>query len=366
MGSRLFSVSSEDRLFLLQLARTENVGPISFFHLLKRYGSAKEALSRLPDVTRRNPPKIPSLDDIKREIDEHEKRGLLLVSYYDPLYPDSLRTLKDAPPFLSMSGRPELLQQTLFSIVGARNASQAGERIAAQLAEQLSANHWVIVSGLARGIDACVHRASIEKGTIAVVAGGIGFIYPPENKKLYNDIGEQGLIISEDPLGQSPHAALFPKRNRLISGLSWGVLIVEASFNSGSLLTAKYASDQGRSVFAIPGHPLDLRSRGSNKLLKDGAGLVETVDDIMSEHSVSRRYMAENSDDEYEPMSSIPVESDLYERIKQALTMVPVTIEDLSAYLSVPDIAVRIALVDMELNGEIERYPGDAVMSTQL
>lgn len=357
-------ISEQDKIHLLRLARTENVGPISFFHLLKRYGDAQEALVRMAEVTRRSPPKIPSLEDVKREIHEHATRGLLLISYYDPLYPLALKNLKDAPPFLSFSGRLELLNQVCFSIVGSRNASQAGLRLATQFAEQLSHRKWVTVSGLARGVDGCVHKASIDHaGTVAVVAGGIGYVYPPEHKKLYHEIAEKGLLISEDPLNQPPYGALFPKRNRLISGLSWGVLVIEASLRSGSLLTARYAGDQGRTVFACPGHPLDFRAQGTNRLIKQGASLTETVDDIFSEYTSTLRYMAEPFEDEYDTAPAIIENAEsVCKTIYDALTVVPVSVCELSITLSLSPSLVRACLVDMELNGEIERYPGDMVL----
>lgn len=356
--------SVQNRLHLLRLARTENVGPISFFHLLKRYGTAQEALVRLSDIMRRSPPKIPSMEDAKREVEAHEKKGLQLLCYYDSTYPAVLKTLKDAPPFLTLWGRQELLQKILFSMVGARNASYAGQRLATQLAEQLTARKWVMVSGLARGIDACVHRASLDAaGTVAVVAGGIGHVYPPEHKKLYEEIGEKGLLISEDPLTQQPYSSLFPKRNRLISGLSWGVMIVEASLRSGSLLTARYATDQGRTVLAAPGHPLDFRAQGTNRLIKQGAVLVETVDDILSEYEGSHRYLAEMPEEEYEALAldqeNMTV---LSQRIYEVLTMVPTTIQEISQHLAISPVMVRVCLVEMEINGDIQRYPGDRVM----
>ncbi len=361
-------VSDTERLHLLRLARTENVGPISFAHLLQRYGTAEEALNRLPDIARRSGAKIPSMDDIRREVDAHTKQGLHLLCQHDAAYPAGLRSMKDAPPFISVAGRLDVLQKTLFSIVGARHASQAGERIATQISEQISAKSWVLVSGLARGIDACVHAASVDSGgTIAVIAGGIGHIYPPEHKKLYTEIAEKGAIISEDSLFTGPHAGLFPKRNRIISGLSWGSLIVEASLRSGSLLTAKYAADQGRTVLAIPGHPLDFRARGANKLLKQGACLVETAEDIFFEYASSHTYMPhvaqEEASDGYCAMPALlPESSTLSRDIYALLGVVPTSVSDLSEKLGLSGVMIRIALIEMELNGEIERCPGDAVV----
>lgn len=375
MAYQIGSLSMHDRLQLLRLWRTENVGPISFFHLLKRYGNVDVILERLNDIMRRNVVRIPSLESAQREWDAHQAQGFHLVSYYDHLYPSVLRSLRDAPAFLTLCGRSELLNSVMFSIVGSRSASHAGERFTMQLAHELSLQKWVIVSGLARGVDACAHKASVDNaGTIAVVVGGMGHIYPPENKALYQEIKEKGLLISEDPLDQEIHGGLFPKRNRLISGLSWGTLIVEASAKSGSLMTARYASEQGRSVFAVPGHPMDYRARGTNRLIKQGACLVESSDDIFSEYALSHRYVAEPESEDFdvvplsssyslsEPKQDLHTAQELVVRIQNALTLTPVRVDDLAQNLQESSIVVRIALVDMELNGEIQFYPGDCVM----
>lgn len=359
-----FSLASHEAfnfVSLLRLARTENVGPISFFHLLKRYGSPEEALQRLPDIIRRAPIRVPPLEDIYREIDMHEKKGLHLISYYDVSYPDVLKSLKDPPPFITASGRLELLSRKAFAIVGSRNASQAGERLAGNLAHDLSAQKWVIISGLARGIDTAAHQASLEKGTIAVVAGGIEHIYPSENKKLYGAIVEKGLLISEDPLHQPPHGPLFLKRNRLISGLSWGVLVVEASIKSGALATAKYALDQGRSVFAVPGHPLDFRAKGCNKLLKQGAGLVENADDILSEYAAFSPTIAKEPFYDFLSPMDAGCDDTTSSLILNALNTVPIGVEELAHHLHLSVLEVQRSLMDMELNGEIERGPGETV-----
>lgn len=277
------------RIALLQLARTENVGPISFFHLLQRFGSPEEALQRLPSLTKK-PVNIPSPSQALREIERHDAKGYQLISFYDPMYPVPLRALRDAPPFLSVRGRVALLQEILFAIIGARHASQPSERLATALTQGLG-ERWGIVSGLAKGLDACVHHAALDLvGTIAVVAGSVDSIYPPENKKLHQQIAEQGLIVSESALDQQPCAPLFIRRNRLISGLCWGTLIIEASVKSGSLITAKYALEQGRTVFAVPGHPLDFRARGTNKLIKQGACLVESAQDVLQEYKGASAY----------------------------------------------------------------------------
>jgi DNA processing protein len=356
-----------DTFDLLRLARTENVGPISFFHLLKRFGCPKEALKRLPDRGRVST-MIPSLDDIKREIEAHQKKGAKLISYYDPIYPAALRTLKDPPPFLSAIGDLSLLHRTTFSVVGARNASQAGERLAQQISTSLAEQKWSLVSGLARGIDTVVHQTSLETGTVAVIAGGLDHVYPPENKKLFQEISEKGLILSEDPFDQQPHAGLFPKRNRIISGLCWGTLIIEAGLKSGSLLTAQYALEQDRALFAVPGHPLDPRSKGTNRLLKQGAILVENAQDILEESAAykSRIHLANEPEEEYTTSfissEEFCVNDTEYDRLKEALTTVPTSVADLASHLCLSPIVVRSMLIELELDGLIERYPGDAVI----
>lgn len=352
-----------ERLAQLRLWRTSHVGPISFAHLLKRYGSAQEALVRLPTL-RRTVPEIPSLAQIEKEVEHHEKRGYKLLSHQDALYPKALRSLKDAPAFLSIRGNLQLFAKPCFAVVGSRQASQPGSLLVRHIARDLSDHKWVLVSGLARGIDACVHQVSLDHGTIAVIAGGLDYIYPPEHKKLYHEIAEKGLIISEDPLDYPPSASLFPKRNRLISGLSWGVLVVEAGLRSGSLLTAKYALDQGRCVFAVPGHPSDLRARGVNRLLKDGAGLVENSQDIFDAWPLyQKNALQESPEQEYE-IITIPTTIDyesLYADIYQALNTSPIPIEDLARHVGTSSTVTRIILVEMELDGIIERYPGDCV-----
>jgi DNA processing protein len=369
-------LSESEKLDLLRLARCENVGPISFFHLLARFGNAKEALNRLPGISTRA--KIPSMDSIKREWGLHQERGIFLISFFDARYPPSLRSLRDAPPFISARGNLSLLHRTCFGIVGSRNASQAGVAFCEIITKTLCQQKWIIVSGLARGIDACAHKSALDTGTIAVVAGGIDHIYPPEHKRLHQDITEKGLVISEDPLEQEPHGTLFLKRNRLIPGLCWGVLVVEATLKSGSLVTAKYALEQNRSVFAVPGHPLDTRSRGVNRMIKDGACLVENAQDILNDYALIQTKPSVARED-HEAYDAYDAESSFFnsftentffsdncegeiEKIKNALGYVPTSVHDLAHKVDLPVNIVRGLLVEMELAGLIERYPGDEVM----
>ncbi|WP_162147082.1 DNA-processing protein DprA [Holospora obtusa] len=373
-------LDAEKKLSYLRLARSENVGPIGFFHLMGRFKDPEHALSRLKDQPIYKG-RLCSMDEAKKEMDLHYSKGYHLVSYFESEYPEYLRQLKDPPIFLSVCGNLELLKSSCFAVVGARNASQSACSWIKQNIPFLKSANQTITSGLARGVDTWAHESALESGmpTIAVIAGGLGHIYPSENKELYHRISEQGVIVSEDPLHLPPQAQLFPKRNRIISGLSWGVLIIEASFKSGALLSAKYALDQNRCVFVLPGHPLDSRSHGGNKLIKEGAYLVENASDIKRElpkiiSTHSPFFAKEDEEEEYcssfngssllfnkenDQESSENVSKLLLERI----SMVPTCVETLRKDLEISSIALQTMLVQLELQGFIERYPGNAVIA---
>ena len=274
-----------ERLARLQLAATERVGPVTYHELLQRFGSATAALAALPGLAAeaglRRPPAVPPAHEITAEAAALQRIGGRHLVIGDADYPAALAALADAPPVLRVCGDTRLFDRPLIALVGARNASTAGRRMAGDLARDLGAAGLVVVSGLARGIDTAAHQATLETGTIAVVAGGLDIVYPPENEALYRAIVGSGLLLTEMPLGAVPQARHFPRRNRIISGLCAGVVVVEAALQSGSLITAQRAADQGRDVFAVPGSPLDPRCRGSNRLLKDGAQLVECAADIL-------------------------------------------------------------------------------------
>ena len=268
-------LSSDEKLARLRLIRTPNIGPITFRQLLGRYGSAVEAINALPELAKKGGRKKPltayAKSKAQAEIKALDKIGGHLLVCGDQSYPAALSHIEDAPPILMALGDISLLNKKTFAIVGARNASLVGLKIAGNAAAKLGKAGYVIASGLARGIDGAVHSASITTGTIAVVAGGIDVVYPREHQTLYEQIVEYGLVISEMPLGTQPIARHFPPRNRIISGLSIGVLIVEATDRSGSLITARMANEQGREIFAVPGSPLDPRAKGPNSLIRDGA-----------------------------------------------------------------------------------------------
>ncbi|OJW49120.1 MAG: DNA protecting protein DprA [Alphaproteobacteria bacterium 41-28] len=355
----------EDLLSWLQLSRSENVGPLTFYRLLKRYKTPREALKALPELAAqgglKRPLKIASLDDVKKELDATLACGATLLTSENPLYPPLLRHIDSAPPVLTVKGRIELLQMPLLAIVGARNASAMGKKMAHQFADGLGKQGWIISSGLARGIDAAAHRASLTHGTIAVLAGGLDQIYPPENEALYNQIGEEGVLLAESPFGTQPQATLFPRRNRIISGLSRCILVVEAALKSGFLITARCALDQGREVFAIPGHPLDPRARGCNNLIKNGAVLVETLEDIQQEISPSTPLRLEESSSFFEetlPSSSL---DNVRHILNENLSTVPISIDELIRECQLSASDVWIVLLEMEMAGRLERLPGGKV-----
>lgn len=276
-------LSHDEQINRLRLIRSGNIGPVSFRQLMTRYRSAAAALEALPMLQGQKSTtkaKLCPKADAEREIELLHKRGGRFLFDDQPDYPKALAALEDAPPVLAAIGNTALLNQTTVGIVGARNASASARKLARRFAEVLGDAGLIIASGLARGIDTAAHEGSLNTGTIAVFAGGIDIVYPKENDKLANAIRKNGLILSETPLGVNPQARHFPRRNRIISGLSSGILVVEAALKSGSLITAQYAADQGRDVFAVPGSPLDPRCRGSNDLIRKGAWLTETPDDI--------------------------------------------------------------------------------------
>ena len=277
-------LTDAERVDWLRLSRTPRVGPITFFSLLAQFGSAQEALDCLPRLTARGGSgtvSIPTIQAAEAEIAHAQRLGFRMVAACEPNYPAALAAIEDAPPVITAGHDLSALQKPSIAIVGARNASTNGRRIAEKLARDLSDAGLVVVSGLARGIDTDAHRASLEGGTVAVLAGGADIAYPPENRELQKAIFDQGCIVTEAPLGTEPVARHFPRRNRIISGLVPGVIVIEAARHSGSLITARMALEQGREVFAVPGSPLDPRSQGANNLIREGAVLTESAEDVL-------------------------------------------------------------------------------------
>lgn len=280
------AISQTERRDRLRLIRTDTVGPITWHELMAHYGSAADALDGLADMAGRAGKRnirVPGTAEIEDELAQIDRLGAILITFGEPAYPVSLAQIDDAPPALCVRGNPEILQLPGVGIVGARNASANGRRIAETIAGDLAAGEVSIVSGLARGIDTAAHNGALtaQGNTVAVMAGGVDVVYPPENECLYRRIIETGAAVSEMPPGLTPKSRHFPRRNRIVSGLSLGVVIVEAAQRSGSLITARMAGEQGRDVLAIPGSPLDPRSYGANRLIREGATLVRNAEDIL-------------------------------------------------------------------------------------
>lgn len=369
-------LSYSERCDWLRLARTPRIGPVSFARLLARFGSAEAAIAALPDLARTSGsprPAIPPHSAAEAEIDAIDRAGVRLLAHCEPDFPHALACIPAPPPLILVKGRLELASKPCCAMVGARNASAAGLRFSRQLAHGLGTAGITIVSGLARGIDGAAHAGSLETGTIAVLAGGLDYIYPPEHYELHHAIAEQGLLVSEVALGTLPTARDFPRRNRLISGLSLGVLVVEAAVKSGSLITARFAAEQGRDVMAVPGSPLDPRARGGNQLLRDGAHLIESVEDVLAilenTPAIEREGDAPGHDsagleDEAldfvdwpmpDPDTDIPVPAD---RIRALLSPTPISADELARQAAIPAGQINAIVLELEMAGEVDILPG--------
>lgn len=370
--SLLHNPSTEDeKIAWLKLSRTDNVGPVTFYKLVETYGSAAEALHILPELSKRGgrkkPLSAPSDTQIDRELNALHKMKGRIVTAACPEYSLALAATDDAPPVISVIGNADMMNRNCVAMVGSRNASLNGRKLAEKIAKGLGAEDYIVASGLARGIDTAAHQGALPTGTIAVVAGGIDVIYPEENTELYNRIKEQGLIVAESPMGQKPFAQSFPRRNRIVSGLSQGVVVVEANMRSGSLITARLAGEQGRDVMAVPGSPLDPRAQGPNHLLRDGATLVRDAKDIIETLSnfsggVTNHGMKDFSIQE-SPIPFHPEEpsENAREKILAELSFTPLAVDELirACELSVP--AVQTVLLELELAGRLQRHAGNRV-----
>ncbi len=380
------ALTDRERTDWLRLIRSENVGPVTFWHLLRHFGSAADALEALPELSRRGgrskPVRIASVAAAEAEIAATRKAGARLVAAQEPDYPWRLATTEDAPPLISLAGAAALGNAPVVSIVGARNASSNGKRIARTIAQGLGEAGVAVASGLARGIDAAAHAGSLETGTIAVVAGGIDICYPPEHEELMQDIAGRGAILAEQPVGTKPQGRHFPRRNRIVSGIASGVLVVEAAARSGSLITARCAGEQGRDVFAVPGSPLDPRCAGANGLLRDGAILTESADDILqvlqpglreapggAEPAVSLPESPPDSPPDSLPdflaeaprMATDAAVADASLSLAGYLSPAPTPVDDLVREFGDDSAAVAAALLELELAGRVERHPGNRV-----
>jgi DNA processing protein len=356
------SLTEAQRCDWLRLIRSSNVGPRTFRALINHYGGASAALTALPDLARRGgasaPVRVCSEAEAERELAIARSMGAVLLGMGEPGYPQRLRMIDDAPPLLAVRGNRQVLAQPLIAIVGARNASAAGVKFAERVARDLGEAGFGVVSGLARGIDAAAHHASAATGTIAVLAGGHDRLYPPEHAPLLQTLLRAGVAVSEMPFGWEPRARDFPRRNRLISGLSLGVVVVEAAQRSGSLITARMALEQGREVFAVPGSPIDPRNEGTNRLLKQGATLVTEAADIVAVvQPIIGRTLDLPAQEPEAPVLGIAGEPDRDERsrIVALLGPTPVAMDDLIRISGSSPAVVRMVLLELEIAGRLER-----------
>ncbi|RZJ19468.1 MAG: DNA-protecting protein DprA [Brevundimonas sp.] len=353
-------LSDAERFARLRLARTDRIGPVAFSQLLQRFGTGVRAVEALPDLVRRGGGAGYSLADagrIEAELAAGDKAGAHLVLLGDAAYPTPLAAVDPPPPVLWALGDVSLMARPCIAMVGARVASAGGQRIARGLAQQLGEAGHVVVSGLARGVDAAAHLGALPTGTVAVLGGGVDDIYPPDNADLYRQIAQGGCVVSENLMGARAQARDFPRRNRIISGLSRGVIVVEAEIRSGSLITARLAAEQGRDVFAVPGSPLDPRSRGPNDLLRQGAILCEGLEDVERAFSTLRT-LREPADDSVFDASPDDLDDALIEAVAALLSPTPTPRDELARALNRPVAEVAAALLELSLAGRATLLSG--------
>jgi DNA processing protein len=358
------AVSEAERRAWLRLARTENVGPVTFRELIRRYGDAVEALAALPELARRGGRaaglRVPSEAEVEKELRAGEALGARLLCACESQFPSRLAAIDPPPPVLWARGKLEMLERPSVAIVGARVASAAGQRFARGLAADLGQAGLVVVSGMARGIDGAAHEGGLPSGTVAVLAGGVDDIYPPEHRELYGRIVEAGCVVSENEPGRTATARDFPRRNRIISGLSKAVVVVEAELRSGSLITARLAAEQGREVLAVPGSPLDPRAKGCNDLIRQGAALCEGADDVLRVLETLPG-LGESERDPFRREAEADADDALRDRVAALLSPTPVSRDELVRATKAAAPAVFAALVELSLAGRAELLPGGMV-----
>jgi len=360
-------LTDEQRRDWLRLARAESVGPVAFRYLIETCGDAGRAIGALPRLAERagrvQPPRVPPPAEAERELAAGAALGARLLCACEPAFPPLLAALDPPPPVIWTVGDAGLLHGRSVAVVGARNASAAGQRFARTLATDLGQGGFTIVSGLARGIDAAAHEGSLETGTVAVLGGGPDDVYPPEHDGLYRRIAERGCVVSESPPGYRAQARDFPRRNRLISGLSLGVVVVEAELRSGSLITARLAGEQGREVFAVPGSPLDARAKGTNDLIRQGAALCEGAEDVIRTLEGIGAGMREPEPTGYHPQASDEPDAALIRRVAELLSPTPMPWDEIARAAGAPGPLVYAALVELSLAGRCELLPGSMAVS---
>lgn len=363
--------SQQEQVNWLRLSRSQNVGAKTFISIIKIYGTATNALEMIAELAIRGGAKkeimVPSLTDIELEFEKVANYGASLILACDPDFPKLLLKTDDYPAAITVKGNPKLLNSESIGIVGARNASTNGCSFAKKIAADFSAKGITVVSGLARGIDTYAHKGSDVDKTVAVIAGGIDHIYPKENQALYEEISAGGLVVAELPIGSAPIAKHFPQRNRIISGLSKAVVVVEAAESSGSLITANYAKLQNRKVFAVPGSPFDERCKGTNNLIKNGAGLLQSAQDVIDYlNGIPKEQSLFDVASNYNsPLSQIPDEDDLKEYRKDLLETLgfsPTSIDEIFSTLGIPIPILTLLIVELELAGKVERLYGNKLV----
>jgi DNA processing protein len=367
-------LSDAERLDWLRLIRSENVGPITFHHLLERYGSAAAALTALPDLARRGGTKrglkIASKAEAESERDAVQRIGARLVAWGESAYPARLVNIDDAPPILALHGRTDLAPMPGVAIVGARNASAIGLRFTRDLAREIAQQNLAVISGLARGIDRAAHEGALlaapQGSTYAFIGAGIDVVFPPENTDLHKRLTEEGAMYAEMPFGTGVKPQNFPRRNRLISGACLGVLVVEAAMKSGSLITARFAAAQGREVMAVPGSPLDPRCNGTNDLIRQGAALVERIDDVLGviQPLLQSGFAAPPLQPIGTAAPAVPNDGDMakaHARIEELLSPSPVGIDELIRQSGFSPALVQMVLLERELAGRLQRHRGNKV-----
>ncbi|MER8858660.1 DNA-processing protein DprA [Mesorhizobium sp. M0757] len=365
-GPRL---SDRQRLSWLRLIRTQNVGPASFRELINRFGSAEAALEMLPELMISGGAKrimrIPSVEEAEAELDAASENGARFVGIGEADYPPMLKNMDNPPPLIAVKGEAAVFRLPAVAIVGARNASLAGIKMARMLAADLGRDGYVIVSGLARGIDTAAHQGSLSTGTVGVLAGGLDVPYPPENIGLCDDIAERGgAVISEMPFGRQPRAQDFPRRNRLVAGAALGLVVIEAAQRSGSLISARLAGEMGRLVFAVPGSPLDPRCAGSNGLLKDGATLVTEAADVsgaIAPLAGTRTRSIAPPEKAPDFSATPPPGEDERSGVLEALGPTPVGVDEIIRHTGLNAAQVSMVLLELDLAGRIERHAGGNV-----
>lgn len=378
-------MSFDEKCAHIQLIHTPTIGVLTYNNLIGSFDSARAALHALPDIaknsSRKKPLSIFPKNSAEAIIEKIEQFGATIIMRGDPYYPQPLSFIEDAPVYLSAKGRLDLLDKPSFAIVGARGASMAAKKLTENLAHEIGAAGYAITSGLARGIDRHAHLGAMGTGTIGVVAGGIDVVYPHDNRDIHERMFDDGLVLSEHPIATKPRAQDFPRRNRIVSGLSLGTLIVEATLRSGSLITARLAAEQGREVFAVPGFPMEQRAAGPNKLLRDGATLVERADDILNVirhlHDIrpsQPKHKKQASLFQYAEPNKVTAPqtdtiktsykhpaNDLKTEILDATSITATDIDLILRTIGCDSKTGLSAILDLELSGEITRHPGNKI-----